>query len=191
MKNLLAFSLLLVGSSFPMLAGGFPEREMVPPGTQIRVRSDNPVTVARWDRGRIYPGHVDSDVYGSRGNVMIPRGSYCEMIVRQTGPGQLALDLESITVNGRRYVMTATGPQFSMAQEQYNNGGGLVGSIIGAIAGAEGARVQYQGNQIRVPAGADLTFQLQQPLRMVTWRDEGYDRDGYHYHYERDHGWYR
>jgi hypothetical protein len=191
MNRVLLAPLMVAGLALPIMAGGYPERNFVPPGTQIAVRSDNPVDVARWDRGRIYPGHVDADVYSRAGNIAIPRGAYCEMIVRQVGPGQLALDLESITVNGQRYVMDASGPQFTMPEGQYNNGAGLVGNIIGAIAGAAGANVQYQGDHIRVPAGSLLTFQLQQPLHVVNWGDEGYERNGYHYHHEEDHGWYR
>ncbi|HEY7391865.1 MAG TPA: hypothetical protein VH640_25335 [Bryobacteraceae bacterium] len=109
------------------------------------------------------------------------------MIVRQVGPSQLALDLESITVEGRRYAMDATGPQFTMPEAQYNSGAGLIGNIIGAVTG----NIEYEGNRIHVPAGSVLTFQLRQPLHVVNWADGGYDRNGYHYHHEEDHGWYR
>ena len=45
-------------------------------------------------------------------------------------------------MNGRRYVMDAAGPNLNMPENNYNNGSGLVGSIIGAIAGAAGAQVE-------------------------------------------------
>jgi hypothetical protein len=130
---------------------------------------------------------VASDVYSPDGNLAIPRGARCEMIVRQVSPGQLVLDLESVTVEGQRYVMDATGPQFTMSEEQFNSGTGLIGNVIGVISGD----VQFEGNHIRVPAGSVLMFQLQQPLHVVNWTDEGYSQNGYHYHYEQDHGWYR
>ncbi len=190
MKHLSILIPALVGTVLPLMAQDYG-REMVPPGTQIRVRTDNAIDVAKWDRGRIYSGHVDADVYNNRGEMVIPRGSYCEMIVRQAGPDQLALDLESVTANGRRYVVDATGPQFNMDQAQYNSGAGLVGAIIGTIAGATGGNVEYRGGRIQVPGAVDLTFQLQQPLHVVTWNDEGYDRDGSHYHHYENHGWYR
>jgi hypothetical protein len=84
----------------------------------------------------------------------------------------------------------ATDRQRNHNQDQYNNGAGIIGNIIGAIAGSQG-NVQYQGDRIRVPSGSELTFQLQQPLYVATWGDEGYERDRYHYHHETNHGWYR
>jgi len=189
MKRLLVIPLiplLFIAIALPLSAQG---RDFVPSGTQIRVHVQGPIDVARWDRGRIYPARVESDVYANDGDLVIPRGSNCELIVRQAGPDQLALDLESITAGGRRYVLDASGPQFNMNENQYNNGGGVIGNILGAIAG--NGNVQYQGDHIRVPAGSDITFQLQQPLRVAHWGDEGYDRGGSHYHHEENHGWYR
>ena len=183
MKRLLAIPLLLVGLQLTGLAA------TVLPGTEIRVRSDSGINVSSWDRGRIYPGYVASDVYTADGDVAIPQGAYAELIVRQIGPGQLALDLESISVNGRRYVMDAAGPNFNMPENNYNNGSGLVGSIIGAIAGAAGAHVETQGDHIYVPAESVLRFRLQEPLHTVSWGDPGYMSNGYHHHH--DHDWYR
>jgi hypothetical protein len=188
MTSLSKLSLFAAAISLPLMAGVRRPVDFVPPGTQIQVQTDGPINVARWDRGRVYPGHVTADVFATDGRLALPRGSYCEMIVRQVSPGQLALDLESITAHGRRYVMDATGPQFNMNQAQYNNGAGIVGNIIGALSGRN---VQYQGDHIHVPGGTVLTFQLQQPLHVVEWGDEGYYQNGEHYHPDENHGWYR
>lgn len=186
MKSLFSIALLTAGLALPALAGG-RYRDVIAPGTQIQVRIDNPITVAQWDRGRIYRGFVAEDVFGRDGNVAIPRGANCELIVRQVGDRQFVLDVESVAVNGRRYVMDASGPEFHT--RDYDNGNGLVGNIIGAIANAEGGHVEFRGDQIRVPAGSLLTFQLQAPLRVAAWGDPGYMDHGYHYHH--DHDWYR
>jgi len=106
------------------------------------------------------------------------------MIVRQVSDDRMALDFESMTVDGRRYTVDTSGPQFHMDRGDYDRGAGLVGSIVGAIAG-----IETQGPQIRVPADSILNFRLRQPLRIVDWQDPGYDRDGSHYH--RDNDWYR
>jgi hypothetical protein len=186
MKSLAISLLMAAGVALPAMAGGrYPN--VIPPGTQIQVRADNPIVVAQWDRGRIYPGFIARDVFSRDGNVAVPQGANCELIVRQVGDHEFVLDLESLTVNGRRYVMDASGPEFHT--QQYQNGGGVVGNIIGAIAGATGGQVEYHGDQIRVPAGARLTFQLQAPLRVVQWGDPGYSDHGSHYHH--DHDWYR
>lgn len=191
MKRLLGIPLVLLALGLPLVAGALLDRNFVPPGTEIRVRTDGPVTVANWDRGRIYTAHLATDVWGDDRNVAIPRGANCEIIVRQVAPGELALDLESLTVEGRRYAMDAAGPQFNMNQEQYNSGAGIIGNIIGAITGTQGQNVQYKGDRINVPAGSEITFRLQQPLRIVDWRDEGYSNKGNHYHRDANHGWYR
>ena len=178
MKVLLALSVVLGGLHVSAWAA------TILPGTEISVRPDQPVIVSRWDRGRIYPGHVANDVYARDGSIAIPRGSYAELIVRQTGSDELALDLESVTVNGTRYAMDTAGPEFNANRGAYDNGGGLVGNIVGAITG-----VEPRGQTIRVPSGSVIRFQLQTPLHVVNWADPGYTDHGYHYHHDRD--WYR
>jgi len=183
MKSFWVITTLLIGTQVSIFA------DTIMPGTQIPVRTDGPITVARWDRGRIYSGHVSQDVYARDGDIAIRRGAQAELIVRQVGPDQLALDLESVTVNGTRYALDIRGPQYNMPQNAYNDGSGVLGSIIGAIAGANGEQVETRGREIRIPVNSVVTFQLQQPLRVVTWNDPGYDNGGYHYH--REHDWYR
>ena len=151
-------------------------------GTQIQVRPDSEIKVSKWDRGRIYTGYVVRDVRAADGDVTIPRGSTVELIVRQVGPERMAIDLESVTVNGRRYVLDSSGPTFHTGE--YESGGGLVGAIVGAVAG-----VRSDGDEIFVPAESVLSFQTRAPLHVVGWQDPGYERDGHHYH--RDHDWYR
>ncbi len=160
--------------------------DTIVPGTEIQVRTEQPVELHTWDRGRIYPARVARDVYARDGDVAIPRGAYAELIVRQTGPNQMALDLESITVNGSRYALDTSGPQFNL--QAYENGGGLLGNIIGAISGGQ-VQVETQGNEIRVPANSVIRFQLNAPLNVAGWADPGYMREGNHYHREGD--WYR
>jgi hypothetical protein len=161
--------------------------DTVLPGTEIAVRTEGPIHVNQWDRGRIYMGNVARDVFARDGDVVIPAGSPVELIVRQTGPENMTVDIESITVNGRRYVMDTTGPEFNT--QDYQNGNGVVGAIMGAIAGANGEQVEPHGSEIRIPPDTVLRFQLQQPLHVANWQDPGYDRNGDHYH--RDHDWYR
>jgi len=181
-KCLLALPALLL-CSLPAFA------DTILPGMDIQVRPDQPIDVARWDRGRIYTAHVTRDVVAQDGDIAIPRGSEAELIVRQVGPEELALDLESITVKGRRYALDTTGPQYHMPQATRDQGSGLLGTIVGALAGANGEQVQPRGEHIRVPADALLTFRLQEPLHVVNWGDPGYQEGGYHYHH--DHDWYR
>lgn len=183
MKYLFAIPVLFAGMQFAARA------DTVLPGTEIRVRSNSPINVNKWDRGRIYPAYVANDVYAKDGNLVIPRGSNAELIVRQTGPDQMALDIESITANGHRLVMDATGPNFNMPENTYNSGSGLVSGILGAIGAATGTQVETQGSHIYIPAESVLRFRLQEPLHTVGWNDPGYTDRGSHYHH--DHDWYR
>lgn len=162
--------------------------DTVPPGTQIQVRTDQPIEIHQWDQGRIYQGRIARDVIARDGDVAIPRGANVEMIVRRVGDHEMALDIESVTVNGRRYAMDTAGPEFNAHRNDYQSGGGLLGSIVGAVSGGN-VQVVTHGDEIRVPAEAMVTFQLQAPLHVVGWGDPGYERDRYHYH--RDGDWYR
>jgi hypothetical protein len=176
-KAIFAVPALLIGFQVAALA------DTIMPGTEIPT-----IDVARWDQGRIYPAHVSRDVRARDGDLAIPQGSYAELIVRQVGPDQFALDLESVTVNGNRYALDTAGPQYNLPRDTYDRGSGLVGSILGAIDDANG-HVVTNGREIQVPAGAVIRFQLREPMRVVNWGDPGYSRGEYHYH--REHDWYR
>jgi len=177
------------------------------PGTEITVRTDENISLDKYDRGRIYPADVDRDVYASDGSLVIPRGSPAELIVRQIGPHELALDLESITVRGQRFVVDAPGEAYNTHDHsgigsnertaKYLGGGAVIGSIIGAIAGGgkgaaigaaagaasgAGAQVATRGREIHVPVESLLTFRLDRSLYLRDLHDSGYTRDGHHYH---------
>ena len=179
----------------------------IEPGTAITVRTDRFISSDRSD-GRIYTGTVDQDVMAENNRLAIPRGSPVEMIVRIAPDKDLALDLESVTVNGQRYALDADariesekrdGVGANQRTAEHVGGGAILGSIIGAIAGggkgaaigagagaAAGAGTEAitRGREVRVPAESLLTFRLQQPL-VIGMQDRGFDRDGSHFHSDR------
>jgi hypothetical protein len=159
---------------------------------------------------------VADDVTGENGTVLIPKGANAELLVATGDRNDLSVDLESITVRGHRYMVAAeaydrarhTGIGANKRTGEYVGGGALLGTIIGAIAGGgkgaaigamagsgagAGGEILTRGKAVRVPAETVLSFRLEQPLeigRGVYSRDNGYDRDGAHYHddyYHRDH----
>ena len=187
----------------------------IPAGTQVRVRTDHAIDVHDRSDGRVFTGTVVDDVAASDGRIMLPRGAKAELLVQNVGGNEMAVDLESVSVDGRRYMVSAetydsgrrTGVGANKRTGEFVGGGALFGTIIGAIAGGgkgaaigalaggaagAGAQVVTRGQVIRIPAEAVLTFRLEQPLPIGTGRytqDNGYDRDGYHYHndyYHRD-----
>ena len=120
------------------------------------------------------------------------------------------LDLDSVTVNGRRYGVDATRNRVGTSGIDIRNsgiganketarnvgGGALLGAILGAVIGGgdgaaagaaagaavgAGAQILTKGRRVNVPAEALLSYRLQSDLDLDV-QDTGYDRDGYHYH---------
>jgi hypothetical protein len=207
-RFLLALPVLLVGPQFFASAA---EVDRIAPGTEVTVRTDEPIEIRSWDRGRIYRGQLARDVFATDGDLAFPRGANAELIVRQVGDHEMVVDLEAIYVNGRRYVVDASSQEFNTGDRQgvgenrrtakYVGGGAIIGSIIGAIAGGgkgaaigaaagaasgAGAQTMTRGREIHVPAESLLTFRLERPLRYIEGPDSGYTRDGRHYHDYRD-----
>jgi hypothetical protein len=138
------------------------------------------------------------------------------LILRDSTDDTVILDLESITVDGRRFVVSTTpeevategdsrkeGVGINRRTGKYVGGGALIGTIIGAIAGGgEGAAIGAatgagagavgqtvtRGGRFRVPSETVVSFRLDRALR-IGGPDDGFDRDGYHYHrYDRYRG---
>ena len=172
--------------------------------TTIPVRTNEEINVDRSD-GRVFSGAVDQDVRDTRGQVALPRGAPVELLVKSISDDEYALDLESVTVNGRRFgieaddsVTTAEkrdGLGVNSRTGKYVGGGAAIGAIIGAIAGGgdgaaigagvgaaagAGTQVLTRGKNVKVPSESLVTFRLSQPLR--TAADRGFSRNGNHYH---------
>ena len=85
------------------------EIDRIPRGTEITVRTEGPIRLNHWDRGRIYPAEVARNVYATDGDLAFPRGARADLIVREVAPHEMALDLDSVVVHGRRFVVDTTG----------------------------------------------------------------------------------
>jgi hypothetical protein len=184
------------------------QTDTVPAGTEITVRTNDSIDAKNANDGRIYSAVVDRDVMDRSGRVAIPRGSSAELIVRNTSDRDLSLDLESVNVNGKRYIVSTTDEPVAVNESgkdgvgknkrtaKYVGGGALIGSVIGAIAGggkgaaigaATGAgagavgQTVTKGRSVKVPSESLLTFRLDRGLRTGP-ADSGYSRSGRHYH---------
>ncbi len=181
----------------------------IPSGTSIQIRTTESIDTQSID-GRIYSGTVENDVRDVQGRLAIPRGATAELVVRRASDDEIVLDLDSITINGRRYGVDATRNRVGTSgvdirdsgiganrETARNVGGGavlgaLLGAVIGggdgaaagAVAGAAvgaGAQILTRGRRVTVPAETLLSYRLQGDLNLDV-RDSGYDRDGFHYH---------
>src|SRR5262249_30394235 len=91
--RLFLFGLLL---TFSLLS----QSDRVPAGTEVRVRTNERIEAGSPSDFRIYSASIDNDVRDRAGQVVIPRGSQAELILRNADANNVVLDLESITVNG-------------------------------------------------------------------------------------------
>jgi len=117
----------------------------IPAGTDLLVRVDEAINSKTADEGRVYAAHLDQDLLDTDGNVAARRGDSAEVLVRQVISGKdLVLDLQSLTVNGRRYFVTADDYDRMRKHKGFGlnqrtgalvGGGTILGSIIGAFAG--------------------------------------------------------
>jgi hypothetical protein len=162
----------------------------LPAGTALSVRSNEAINTQNTTESRSYGAQVSQDVVDPGGNVAIPRGSGARLIVRRLSDGVLALDLQSISVNGRRYLVdTGSAPQGQRGDgigenkrtAEFAGGGAVIGTLLGAIAGGGkgaaigalaggavgvGTEVATRGPIIRVPAETVLNFRLDNALSL-------------------------
>jgi hypothetical protein len=181
----------------------------VPAGTTIQVRTTEAIDSQTMD-GRIYSGIVENDVRDAQGNLALPKGATAELVVRRGPDNDLVLDLDSVTVQGRRYGVDATRNRISGGGIDIRNsgiganketarnvgGGAVLGAILGAVIGGgdaaaagavagaavgAGAQILTKGRRVNVPAEALLSYRLQSDM-FLDVQDTGVDREGRHYH---------
>jgi hypothetical protein len=188
-------------------------RTTIDADTTLTVRTTEAIDVKTAD-GLIYKGTIEEDVLDRNGDVAVPAGSTVELMARKSGD-EMTLDLESLTVNGRRYAVVAdqstvgTSGQLESGARTiganrdtavYVGGGALLGTIVGAITGGAkgaaigaavgagagaGAQIITKGKSVYLPAESLVTFRLARRLN-VDVEDTGFSRDNRHYH--RDYG---
>jgi hypothetical protein len=167
-------------------------------GTQISVRTEETLDSGRAVEDQGFAAEVTRDVLDSDGDVVVPRGSNAQIVIRSSSSGghfkgksDLILDLRSISVDGRQYEVSTTdmeirgrdGLGVNRRTGEFAGGGAAFGAIIGAIAGQGkgaaigagsgaaagiGAELLTKGGSIRIPVETVLTFRLDSPIRFAT-----------------------
>lgn len=164
-------------------------RMTIPAGADVAIRTNEDIDTRDANETRSYMGEVDRDVADVNGHIVIPRGSPAWLVVRRVRDNQIALDLQSVSVNGRRYTVDAgeitqrnrEGVGENKRTGAFVGGGAALGALIGAIAGGgkgagigalaggaagAGAQVLTKGDHVRVPAETVLNFRLDAPLTL-------------------------
>ncbi|HLY63808.1 MAG TPA: hypothetical protein VKV95_23970 [Terriglobia bacterium] len=167
------------------------ERVIIPAGTEVAVRTNVRIDARDAVEGQSYPAQIEENVRGSDGSIAIPRGSDASLIIRQMeNNGDLILDVDSITVGGRRYRVSTADEEIragagARRTGEYAGGGAMLGAIVGAIAGggkgaaigaaagagsgAITAQIVTRGKEVHVPAESVVRFRLDRPLRLHLW----------------------
>jgi hypothetical protein len=173
--------------------------EVLPSGTEMSIRTAEDIDSQTAVIGQTFSGIVERDIRGDSDEVVIPAGSHAILVLRDissggaTGSPDMLIDVQSLTVGGRRYLVSTTDLKQESGTGIGTNkrtgiavgGGAAVGSIIGAIAGggkgatigaligaAGGAGVQVlnRGKDVRVPAETLLSFRLNAPVNLQAER---------------------
>ncbi len=162
---------------------------ILPEGSEIKVRTDAAIP-AKPAAGATFTASVSQDVTDKNGTIAIPRGSRAQLAAVASPDGKdTNLDLRSVTVNGRRYLITTAASSGSSAPgglgankrtAKYVGGGAAIGVVLGALlgggkgaaiggllGGAAGAGTQvYTGRKKEIPPETELTFKLAQDLQL-------------------------
>jgi hypothetical protein len=135
-----------------------------------------------------YAATVSNDVEDESGAVVIPKGARAQLVSVPSSDGKdTNLDLRSVTIKGKRYLLTIQNSSKSSTPgglgankrtAKYVGGGAAVGAVLGALlgggkgaaigglvgaAGGAGAQV-YTGRKKSIPAETELSFKLAQDL---------------------------
>ncbi|MCL5744976.1 MAG: hypothetical protein M1541_13790 [Acidobacteria bacterium] len=171
-------------------------RGLIPAGTALEVRTNEAIEATQAAPGRTYSAEITRPVVDANGGVIVPQGSPAQLVVTNVSTGtvrsgEIGLALQSITINGRNYLVQASttvsgnrGLGANRRTGEMVGGGALLGTLIGAVAGggtgaaigavtgaAGGAAVQVitKGKEVRVPAESVLTFRLDEPIRLQNY----------------------
>lgn len=169
----------------------------LPVGSEVSVRTNEPIDSATAAEGQTFDAQVTRDAKDANGDVVIPRGASSRIVIRSASKGgrirgasDLVLDLQSVSIGGRNYLIETaeiaqkgkSGLGANKRTAEYTGGGAALGAIVGAIAGggkgaAIGAgagagagaltQVLTKGRAIKLPAESVLTFSLDKPLRVT------------------------
>lgn len=162
--------------------------QVIPKGAEIKVRTDTTIP-AKPPANAVYGATISTDVTGSSGTIVIPRGTQASLVAVPTSDGKdTLLDLQNVTINSKKYVITTAGGQGSSPQglgankrtAKYVGGGAAIGAVLGAllgggkgaaigaiVGGAGGAGTQVlTGKQKDIPAETELTYKLAEDLQL-------------------------
>jgi hypothetical protein len=158
-----------------------------PAGTELVVRTIETIDSRNSGADQMFSALVEHAVSDETGRVIIPQGASTQLVIRQVSSGgktsspELVLDIQSVTVGGRRYLVSTadltedndTGIGTNKRAAERVGAGAAIGTVIGAITGggkgaAGGAATQVltTGRDVKVPSETVLRFRLDKPVTL-------------------------
>jgi hypothetical protein len=166
-----------------------------PAGSELEVRTVETINSRNSGAGQTFSAIVERGLTNVSGRVIVPDGASAQLMIRQVssdgavGSPEMVLDVQSITIDGRRYVASTEeltldggkGIGRNKRTAQTVGTGAVLGTIIGAIAGGGkgaaigvlvgaaggvGVQVLTRGRDVQVPAETVLTFRLDKAVRL-------------------------
>jgi hypothetical protein len=176
-------------------AAGLAKKVVLPTGTEIAVLTNQTIDSSTATAGQTFPADVADNVMDTAGQIVIPKGSQAELVLRRASKGgvtsnaEIALDLQSIKVGSHRYVVNTAdleqkaqgGLGANKRTAEMVGGGAALGTLIGAVAGGgkgaaigaaagagvgAGTQILTRGKTVKVPSETTLRFKLDQPLTL-------------------------
>jgi len=177
----------------------------IPESTMVRIRVNRFLASDQLKPGDAFDGVVANDVVAG-GFVAIPRGAAVQGKVVDakssgaiSGRGELSLELTSVTLGGKVYpisthVLTQVGPDKTTETVNRAAGLGVMGALIGAVAGrgagaaigagagvaaGVGASAANPHRQAIIPAEGMVAFNLAAPAKVETVSEQEMQRLAY------------
>jgi hypothetical protein len=157
----------------PRAASG--RRLDAPAGTELVVRTIETIDSRNFGVDQTFSALVERAVSDETGRIIISKGSSAQLVIRQvssggkTGSPEMVLDVQSITIEGRRYLISKA----DLTEDNETGigtvaGGGkatAIGYLIGAADGAD-TQVRTTGREVKVPSDTVLRFRLDKPVTL-------------------------
>jgi hypothetical protein len=166
--------------------------KILPVGTEVPVRTNEPIDSQSAAPGQLFSAEITEDVYDVNGGIGIRKHSPAKLMIRDlsrgaVGSSELALDLYSVTVDGKEYRGVSSDVEESNRKgfgknkrtAEFLGGGAALGALVGGIFGggkgagigaASGAgggfltQLFTRGKHVQVPAEVTLRFHLEKTL---------------------------
>jgi len=150
-----------------------------PAGTELVVRTVETIDSRNSSPDQFFSAIVEREVSDTSGRLIIPEGANAQLVIRHvstggaTGSPEMVLDVHSITVAGRRYLVSTAdltedsdrGIGTNKHTAATVGGGAAVGTIFWAIAGG-GKGAAIAGHDVKVSPETVLRFRLGKPVTL-------------------------